>query len=175
MPCRLSVLFAAAALAFAKTPRPLPDLLIHTPDSRKIDLKKYRGHAVALMIFSTECSSCVTMLRFMDKMQTELGPQGLQVIGVAGDDDARTVLAPFLMRYRPSFPVGFLNKDEIIKIADIGQGVRPVAPILLFIDRWGEVREQYFGDHPIFSDPNKNIRALCNAMLRVAPVGTRER
>ena len=163
-----------AALAFAKTPRPLANVALHTPDAKTINLAKYRGKALVLVIFSTSCPDCVSVLQMMDGIQKEFGPQGLQVIGAAGDDNAKDVLAPFINRFRPTFPVGYLTKSEIIQLADVEKDARPVAPIVLFIDRWGMVREQYSGNHPIFRDAQRSLRTLSLAMIRVAPVGTRQ-
>jgi thiol-disulfide isomerase/thioredoxin len=169
---RTLVLFCIAALAFAKTPRPLANVPIHTPDLKAIDLKKFRGKAIVVVIFSTTCHDCVALIHMMDGIQKEFGPQGLQVVGAAGDDNAKFLLGPFISRYKPSFPIGFLNKDEIVKLADVSKDSRPVAPIVLFIDRWGTVREEFEGNHPIFKDAERSMKTLSLAMLRVTPVGT---
>ncbi len=169
---RITLFLCLIALAFGKTPRPLANVPIHTPESKLIDLKKapYRGKPTVLVIFSTTCQDCVSLIQMMDGIQKDFASQGLQVIGAAGDENARYLIAPFIARYRPSFPIGFLTKEEIIKLIDIDKGVRPVAPIVLFIDRWGMVREQYFGDHPIFRDAQRTLRSLSMAMIRVTPV-----
>lgn len=166
---RILVLFCIAALAFAKTPRPLPNVPIHTPDMKTIDLKKFRGKAMVIVIFSTTCSDCASVLQIMDGIQKEYGSQGLQVIGAAGDDNARYGLPPFIARYKLLFPVGFLTKEEIIKLADVPKDVRPVAPIVLFVDRSGTVREQFYGDHPLFKDAQRSLKALSVGMLKETP------
>jgi peroxiredoxin len=122
------------------------------------------------MIFSTACNECLATLKILDNIQKDYGKQGLQVLGAAGDDSARFLLANFIARYRPSFPIGFWTKEEIIKAADVTKDSHPVVPILLFIDRGGSVRYQYFGDHPFFKEPEKNIRALSFGMMKVAPL-----
>ena len=158
-------------MVFAKTPRPLANVPLHTPDAKTINLKKYRGKAVVLVIFSTSCPDCVSVLQLFDGIQKDLGPQGLQVVGAAGDENARYVLAPFINRFRPTFPIGYVSKQEIIQLADLDKDARPVAPIVLFIDKWGFVREQYPGNHPIFRDAQRSLRALSVAMIKVMPVG----
>lgn len=169
----VSVLFCLCLALYARTPRPVARVLILTPDRKNIiDVAKYRGHTVVLVIFSTECADCIKTLDIMNKLEKDFGQQGLQVIGAAGDDRAKYLLEPFINRYRPLFPVGYLDKAGIIKLADVPKDVRPVAPIVLFIDRWGMVREQYYGDHPIFKDAEKSLRALTMGMMKVTPVGT---
>ena len=165
------MLTLAGALA-AKTPRPAVPVPIAGSDGKPIDLRKYRGKTILLMIFSTQCSDCLRMLDVVNKLQKDLGPKGLQVIGAAGDPNAKYLLGPFVQRYRPIFPVGFIEKDAIIKVAEVGPGVRPVVPIIMFIDKWGMVREQYYGDHPVVKNGEPALRALANAMIGVTPVGT---
>jgi peroxiredoxin len=167
----LLMLCLAGALA-AKTPRPLVTVPIQSPDLKNIDLRKYRGHTVLLMIFSTTCDDCIRMLGMMNKLQTQFGPRGLQVIGAAGDPNAKFLLGPFIQRYRPLFPIGYIEKDAIIKVAQVAPNTRPVVPILMFIDKWGMVREQYYGDHPIMKSGEPALRALTQAMLGVTQVGT---
>ncbi len=167
-----SVLLCLCLALYARTPRPLARVLIMTPDRKVIDVAKYRGHTVVLVIFSTECADCIKTLDIMNKLETDFGKQGLQVIGAAGDDRAKFLLGPFISRYRPLFPIGYLDKPGIIKLADVPKDVRPHAPIVLFIDRWGMVREQYYGDNPIFKDAEKSLRALTMGMLKVTPVET---
>lgn len=164
------VLLWVCLAVYAKTPRPLARIAILTPDRKTIDLAKYRGHTLVLVIFSTECADCIKTIDIMNKIQKDFESQGLKVVGAAGDDRARFLLGPFISRYRPLFPIGYLDKAAIIKVADVPKDVRPIAPIVLFIDRWGMVREQYYGDHPLFKDAEKSLRALTMAMLRVTPV-----
>ena len=163
----------AGALA-AKTPRTLATVPIVGSDGKPINLRHYRGRTVILMIFSTACGDCIRMIGMMNDLQQELGPKGLQVIGAAGDPVAQYTLAPFVQRYRPSFPIGYIDKDAIIKVADVPPGMRPFVPILLFIDKWGMVREQYYGDHPLMKSGEPALKALAKAMLGITPVGTRE-
>ncbi len=166
---RIAAVLCLASLMYAKTPRPLANVPLHTPDLKTIDLKKFRGKAVALVIFSMECKECQAVLDLMSKIQTELGPQGLQVVGAAGDDKAKFMLGAFVARYRPTFPIGYLSTDEIKKIADVAPGVRPVAPILMFIDRWGTVRYEYYGDNAIFKDAQRSIRSLSLGVIKANP------
>ena len=164
------VLVCLGAMLFAKTPRPLPNVPIHNPDFSIIDLKKYKGHPMVLVIFGTNCDDCVAVVHLMDKIQKDYGPQGLQVIGAAGDDKAKFMVGAFIARYRPSFPIGFISKEEIIKLADLAKDSRPVAPILLFIDKWGMVRQQFQGNDPIFKDAERSLKSLSLAMIKVQPV-----
>ncbi|SRR5579883_86840 len=167
---RIAAFVCLSALLLAKTPRPLPNVMVHNPDLTSIDLKKFRGKALVVVIFSTTCDDCKAVLEMMDAIQKEFGPQGLQVVGAAGDENAKYLVGAFVARYRPRYPIGYISKEEIIKLADLPRDKRPVAPIVLFIDRWGYVREQFQGDHPIFKDAVRSLRALSMAMIKIQPV-----
>ena len=157
----------------AKTPRTLIPVPILDANGKNIDLRRYRGRTIVLMIFSTACDDCIRMIDVMNRIQESLGPKGLQVIGAAGDGNAKYLIGPFTQRYRPSFPLGVIEKDAIIKVAEIPSGMRPVVPILMFIDRWGMVREQYYGNDPVVKSGERALKALAQAMIGITPVGTR--
>lgn len=169
---RLSCVLCLVGILAAKTPRPLAPVIILGPDGKNIDLRKYRGHTILLMIFSTGCAHCIQMIDTMNDLEKQFAPRGLQVIGAAGDPNAKFLLGPFIQRYRPGFPVGYIEKDAIIKVAEVPPNVRPVVPILMFIDKWGMVREQYYGDHPVIKNGGPALKALTQAMVGVTPVGT---
>jgi hypothetical protein len=161
----LSVM-ALTSVASAKVPRPLANLPIQTPDRKNIDLKRYHGKVLCLVLFLTECPECVGMVDFASKLQTDLGARGFQVIGVAVDDKAAYLVQPFVQRYRPSFPVGYLGKqDDIIKILDLAPGVRPVAPIIMFIDSTGFVRFQYSGKDTAFINDRRTLRTIAEGLI----------
>ena len=126
---------------------------------------------MVVVIFSTSCQDCVAVLHLMDGIQKQYAARGLQVVGAAGDEQAKFLLGAFIARYRPTFPIGYLSEPEIKKLADITPtDQHAMAPILMFIDRWGMVREQFFGNHPIFKSPEKSLKSVTEAMLGVLPV-----
>jgi peroxiredoxin len=159
---------AAALIAFAlfaATPRPLADMSIPVPNSKPISLKAYRGKVLLVAMISTDCSTCIKSIEILNHLQTDFGPQGFQVVAAAGDQNAQYMLGPFIQRYRPNFPMGFLNVDEMMKLGDIGPK-GGVAPIFLFIDRKGVVRQQFFGDNPFFKAEEASTRKLIQDMLK---------
>jgi peroxiredoxin len=167
--CLLSI--CILSLAFAKTPRPLANIPIQTTDRTGIDLKKYRGKIVLLVLFATSCDECVGVVNLMSKLQRDYGARGFQVIGAAVDDNAAYTVIPFVQRYRPPFPVGFLEKEALIKIADIPPGQRPFVPILMFINQTGNVRFQYYGNDPFLKDVEKGTRAIATGLMNARDTG----
>jgi thiol-disulfide isomerase/thioredoxin len=157
---RTLLLLTLAVSIFAKEPRPLAPVPIPTPRGPKINLAQYRGKVVVAMIFSTHCQDCIKSVDLLSKIQKDLGPKGLQVVAAAGDENAQYLVEPFVERYKPTFPIGYLTKDDIIKLADLPPGKRPVVPILLFIDKKGIVRFQYFGDDPFMKTEDGSTRSI---------------
>jgi peroxiredoxin len=158
-------LLVAAALS-AKEPRPASITPIPLPTGKKIRLQQYAGKVVLFVIFSTECKDCIAALDVVNRVQKEFGPRGFQAIAAAGDDNAQYLVEPFSQRYKLTFPIGYVNKDEMIKLADIPKDKRPTAPIFLFIDKRGVVRFQYYGDDPFFKTVDGSTHSIVDGLLK---------
>jgi peroxiredoxin len=164
---RLLAVLCLCSILSAKVPRPLANVTIQTPDRKNINIKKYRGKVVMVVLFLTNCDDCLKMVTFASKLESELGAKGFQVVGAAVDDNAPYLVTPYIQRYRPSFPVGFLKKDDLIKILDLAPNVRPVTPLIMFIDHVGTVRFQYSGkDTAVFGENNKTLRLIAVNLIK---------
>jgi thiol-disulfide isomerase/thioredoxin len=152
--------------AYAKTPRPIGAVPINMGDGKKTLLSSYKGKVVLFAIFSTGCDHCINSLGLLDRLQKRYGPRGFQAFAAIGDDNAPYLLVPFKQRYKPTYPVGYLNRDGIQKIGDIGPDVRPFVPIYMFIDRTGTVRFQFYGNDPFFNDEDKATSVIIQNLLR---------
>lgn len=153
----------ALAQAASQVPFPLDEVPIHEagepphmlpgnipappkPSKEVIDIKKYRGKAVIVAMISMTCGHCVNAVQYLIEIQKEYGPQGLQVVGVAGDKDAAVNLPGWLQRFRPNFPFGYLEQAPFLKLSGLPPDGRPFAPVLLFVDPRGVVRDRKFGN-----------------------------
>jgi len=143
----------------------LADVLIQTTDKKKINLKQFRGKVVLLVLISTTCDDCIRTVDLLNRMQKDYGPQGFQVVAAGVNDNAPYEVAPFMQRYRPAYPMGYLDRDATIKIAAVPANVRPFVPIAMFIDRKGIVQQQFYGDDPIYKDEEKAFRAIAASRI----------
>ena len=150
----------------AREPRPASQVAIPLTGGKRITLQQYKGKVVLLVIFSTACADCIEALQMINKVQKDLGPKGFQAIGGAGDDNAQYQIAGLVQRYKLTFPIGYVNKDQMIALADIEKDRRPVAPIFLFIDKNSTVRFQYYGDHPFFKTADGSTRSIVAGLLQ---------
>lgn len=152
-------------VGFAIVPRPASDVLIPAIAGPKINLRLMKGKVVALAIVSTACKDCAATAQVLDRVQKDLGPRGFQSIVVVGDNESQATAAPFAQRYHLRMPIGYLTKDDIIRVANITTE-KPVAPILMFIDKQGVVRAQYYGDNDFFKSTEARTRAEVEGLLK---------
>jgi peroxiredoxin len=149
---------------------PLPDVPISMDGGKKLDLRQYRGKALVVAMISTTCRHCVEVVGILNRVQQENAAHGLQIVAVAGDERGITTVQPFVSRYRPAFPVGFVDKQGFLKLANLRPSARPFVPILMFVDPKGQVRQEYFGDQKNMLAPELIIRStLSDLMKTLAP------
>lgn len=165
---RLAVFLCLFSPCFAqRTPRKCADVPIPLSDGRTIHLSQYRGKVLMIEMMRTDCPECYQTMQFMSRMQSEMGPRGLQAIAVSLDENGALV-KPFAERYRFPFPVGHLDPPPAIKLMDLNASAHPIVPYLIFVDWEGTVRFQYAGNDPIFTSGEKNIRAIADGLVRQA-------
>jgi peroxiredoxin len=143
--------------------RPLGDIKVKTTDARGINLRRYRGKEVILFLFSTESDDCAKAVKYMSSIQDKLGPKGMQVVGIGVNNNAPYQLAGWNTRYRPTFPLGFMDPDMTVKLLAVKPDERPFVPIVVFIDPSSMVRYQFFGDSPIFKQPPEATEKVLSA------------
>ena len=167
---RLFAFLCLAGVSFAELPRPLADVPILNPNGQKLSIKtKYRGRVVVVVMIATTCNSCVKTIELLTKMQQQFGPRGFVVVGAVVDEqNPKFTVGPWVARHRPIFEFGYLEKAELIKLADIPPNKRPFVPILMFIDKKGQVRFQAYGDDPFMQEKEKAIPAIIDSLLKDA-------
>src|SRR6266849_6098950 len=154
--------------AYAITPRPLADIPIPTPDAKKINLRQYRGKVLLVALISTSCGDCIKTIDILNGIQKDLGKRGLQVVAAAIEDSAAYNVGGLVARYRPIFPVGYLERDAAIKFLDVARDTRPFVPVLMYVDGKGTVRFQYYGNDAFMKQGEPAIRAVADGLLRQA-------
>ena len=183
--CFLAFAFCLGTLAqAAQVPFPLPDVAIPEagqgpqfvdgkvipprPSDKKIDLKKYRGKPLIVAMISMTCGHCVTAVQYLMQIQDSYAKQGLQVVGVSGDQHASMELGQWLQRFRPNFPFGYLDKDGFLKLAGLPSDARPFAPVILFVDPSGTVRTRRFGNDPEMKNPQEALISATKGLLAMS-------
>jgi len=164
---RTAVIALAATflVSGAQVPRPATDLAWVSSDGQKLQLSNYKGKVLVLEILSTTCPHCQFTARELSKLQSEFGSKGLQVLGMAINEDANTT--EFVRQNQVTFPVGRGQRDAALGFLQHSVMSPLYFPGLVFVDRNGVIQGQYSGSDPFLSEAEqpKNLRATIQKLL----------
>lgn len=163
------LLLFSASLGFAAGdyPRPMSALKIGSPSGVNIDLKQYKGKVLVVAMIMTHCPHCQAAVRILSKLQTDLGPKGLQVVVVAMDLKPLTVVPDFIKKFNPPFPVGFADYIDAARFMSLDTSKQYYVPYLSFVDRQGMIRAQFTGKDEINAEATQaaNYKNAIEKML----------
>lgn len=166
----VAALVLSASFAFAaQIPRPAPELTFTLPNGQKELLSKHKGKVVLLEFILTTCPHCQDSARVISKLNTELGPRGLQPLAVAINEDAD--LKGFISQYGVNYPLGKAHRDVAYSFMQHSV-MQPgfYVPQVVLIDRTGVIRAQFSGaDSFVSSNMEKNFRGAVEKLLNEAP------
>jgi len=124
----------------AWTGKPAPAFLLNTLDGRGVKLSDFRGKVVLLNFWATWCAPCRVEMPWLVDFYSRYQAQGLEIVGVSVDDDARDKVAAFVHARNVNYTI--VLKDE--GVADAYGGLR-FLPQSFFIGRDGNIVKQTFG------------------------------
>jgi cytochrome c biogenesis protein CcmG/thiol:disulfide interchange protein DsbE len=143
------------SLAPAEVGRIAPPFTLTTLDGERVSLSDFRGHIVILDFWASWCPPCKAEIPDFIALQNHYGPSGLQVLGVALEDEhpARAYAHNAGMNY----PV--LLGDEEISAA---YGGVTSLPTTLIIDGRGTIIAKYVGfrEKRVFEDEIRKLLAV---------------
>lgn len=116
----------------------LPDL-----DDRLQSVAQWDGQVLVLNFWATWCPPCVREVPMLIELQRELGPQGLQIVGIAVDK--REVAQDFAEHVGVNYPIlyGVQTALEISQLYENDIGALPHTAV---IDRQGRIRHVFRGE-----------------------------
>jgi peroxiredoxin len=175
--CKLSssfiamVLSAASALSSSALPRSSPEFRIDQPGGKTILLSSLKGKVVVLEFLFVKSQHCMRVARTLNQLQQELGPGGMQAVGVAFDapNAAATggeYLDAMAAALNLSYPVGLAQTASVdAYLGRTGNEMLSI-PQLIVIDRAGIIRAATGGQgNPSLEDANA-LRALVSGLLK---------
>lgn len=80
--------------------KPVPQITLKDLQDKDVNLADYKGKVILLNFWATWCDPCRVEIPWLIDMQAKYGPKGFTVIGVAMDDDGKSVVAPFVAKER---------------------------------------------------------------------------
>lgn len=153
--------FALSAAAGDFSPRKAPDFKITEPSGKSFQLSSLHGKVCVLEFLYTTCPHCQRESQMLTKLQKEMGPRGLQVVGVAFNDNAAVLVPGFVSQLGVTYPVGYSTVDAVLGYLGVSQMERWVVPQVVVIDRKGMIRAQ----SPALGDPNLQDEAYMRNFL----------
>jgi cytochrome oxidase Cu insertion factor (SCO1/SenC/PrrC family) len=172
--------FVAATLALgadanpAPLPRPAGEFSIHLDNGKQVLLSSYKGKVVLMAFFFTTCPHCQKMAGTLGGLQKEYAAKGVQMLAGCFDDNAQGQVGQFNEMYvKNAFPVGWDARAAVFEFLKIPMMQQVFVPIITFIDRKGMLQQQYIGDENYLHDPEKNIRASLDSLLKPSPLVSR--
>lgn len=168
---RLSAFLLAGALGSlpvraANVPRPAAEYAIKLTNGKQVLLSQQRGKVVTLMFFMTTCPHCQHTAALIERLNKEYARRGYQPLAVGFNENARQLVPGFIQQNGLTFPVGYDDREPVYAYLERSAVMRTYVPILLFIDRSGTVRAQYFGDDAFYQNQEKNIRSMLEQLLQ---------
>jgi cytochrome c biogenesis protein CcmG/thiol:disulfide interchange protein DsbE len=97
---RKKVREAAARPAGVDISAKAPDVVFKDLSGKSISLGQYQGRVVLLNFWATWCDPCQVEIPWLIEMQEKYGPRGFTVLGVAMDDEGKSVVGPFVQKER---------------------------------------------------------------------------
>jgi len=100
--------------------KPAPDLHLKDLDGKDVALGDLKGKVVFVNFWATWCDPCRVEIPWLIDMQAKYGPKGFTIVGIAMDEEGKSVVAPFLEKERfdvngqkqpMSYPI-WLGTDE---------------------------------------------------------------
>lgn len=132
----------------------VPDFVlkdIHGNNFRMADLK---GKVVILDFWATWCPPCTVEIPWFVELYDSYRAEGLEIVGVAMDDEGLAAVKPFAEQYKMNYRV-LLGNDSV---ATLFGGVYGL-PTTFIIDREGRIRDKHVGlvSRSVFEEAVKKL------------------
>ena len=157
---------AAATPPPAAAPATSSALSFKAYGGRDIAIEDYKGRAVMVLFFSTDCPHCQTTARILAPIYRQYQTKGVEFLGLAVNPSAAQNLPAFVSQYGVEFPVGLSSSMQWSSFAKFSVTKRAYVPHVLFVGKDGRVIEDHPGEDTAFwQDQATNIADSLDRLL----------
>ena len=110
-------------------------------EGKAFDLSAYKGKVLVLNFWATWCGPCRREIPDFIQLQDEYGISGLQVVGIALDEQGAAIVKPFADKFKINYPVVVDAKSEVAGL----YGQMNAIPVTIIVDRSGKIRSRQVG------------------------------
>lgn len=126
-------------LALPTRPAPAPDWTLTDLQGASHHLSEFRGKVVVLNFWATYCPPCIREIPDLSEFHRSKEKEGVVVIGVSGEDNARELVPAFVQGRRIPYPMFLANP---LDMESFGASTLPQTFI---VDPQGMVRGRFLG------------------------------
>ena len=126
-----------------------PEVSFQDLQGNTVSLASLKGKVVLVNFWATWCDPCRAEIPMLINLRHHYGPEGFQVLGVAMDDDGKSVVQPFVQNVKfdvaghpttMDYPILLGNDDISTKFGGL-LGM----PTSFLINRDGKIAKKYIG------------------------------
>ena len=139
----LLLALAIPAVAIPPVPRPSKEFTFVEPIGRQTLLSSLKGKVVIVQFLFTWCPHCQAFSKMLTGLQKDLTPKGVQMFGVAFDDNVVPLSATnYKQQHQVGVPVTYANRDQVLNFLGLSVMDRLAVPRIVIIDKEGRIRAQ---------------------------------
>lgn len=120
-----------------------PEITGETLDGKPFNLADYKGKVVPLNIWASWCAPCRAEAPALEQLSRELGPKGVQFVGI-NTRDTKPAAQAFVKRFDLTYP-DVWDPDGKIQLQFRGTLPPQAIPSTLVVDRQGRVAARILG------------------------------
>lgn len=166
----LLALSVSPLVAGGLVPRKSPELKFLEPLAKETLLSSFKGKVVVIEFLLINCPHCVRVAQMINKLHRDLGPSGLQAIGIAFDNGiSGPAVTNFVRRIEVSYPVGYTSSGKADSYLGRAGTERFQVPQIVVIDRQGVIRAQSRPVRELNLEDESYLRNLIQSLLKEAP------
>lgn len=131
-----------------------PDFTLLDLDGGERSLSDFKGKVIILDFWATWCPPCRAEIPHFVELYNDYKDEGLEVIGVSLDNNAKKVIPSFSEQYKINYVLLIADKKVTRDYGGIGS-----IPTTFIIDRDGNIVKKYVGyrDKEVFEKDIKNL------------------